>query len=152
MQIVEKKLSELITYENNPRNNDHGVDAVKASIQEVGYLTPIIVDEDNVILAGHTRYRALTQLGEEKVLVGVAEGLSEDQKRKYRILDNKTNEYAQWDFDKLREEAEDLDFSYDFGIDLLLEKGENLKEGKEDKSEKMNKICTCPRCGKEWEE
>jgi len=154
MDLIMMKLSEVIPYDNNPRHNAAAVDAVKASIQEVGYISPIIVDEDGVILAGHTRFLALQSLGMEEIPVGVMKGLNEDQKKKYRLLDNKTNEFAQWDFDKLREESKDLDFSYDFGIDQLLEKGENLEAAKaqDEEPESMNTICTCPRCGAEWEE
>lgn len=154
MDLVTMKLSDVIPYDNNPRHNDAAVGAVKASIQEVGYISPIIVDEAHVILAGHTRFLALQSLGVEEIPVGVMEGLNEEQKKKYRLLDNKTNEFAQWDFDKLREESKDLDFSYDFGIDQLLEKGENLEAAKaqEDKEDHMDTICSCPRCGAVWEE
>lgn len=119
MELVKKKLADLVPYENNPRNNDKAVDAVVESIKQCGYVAPIIVDEENVILAGHTRYKALKKLGKTDVEVVVRAGLSDEQKRKYRILDNKTNEFADWDFDKLEEELAGLEFGgFDFGFDF----------------------------------
>lgn len=119
MEIKEMKIGDLVPYENNPRNNDEAVDAVAESIRQCGYIAPIIVDENNVILAGHTRLKALKRLGIDKFPVGVKTGLTEEQKRKYRLLDNKTNEFASWDFEKLTEELEGLDFGdFDFQFEL----------------------------------
>ena len=123
------KLNELQEYENNPRLNEGAVAYVGESIKQVGYISPIIVDEDNVILAGHTRLKALLANGADEAEVIVVTGMSEGQKRKFRILDNKTNEFAGWDFEKLEEELDGLDFEgFDFGfgeaasfIDDLLE-------------------------------
>lgn len=113
------KLSEIMPYENNPRHNDQAVDAVKESIRQCGYVAPIIVDEDMVILAGHTRYKALKSLGRKQAEVMIVSGLTEEQKRKYRLLDNKTNELASWDIDLLEIELEDIDFEgFDFGFDI----------------------------------
>ena len=119
MELATKKLADLVPYENNPRKNDKAVDAVVESIKQCGYVAPIIVDENNVILAGHTRYKALKKLGRKDVEVVVRTGLSDEQKRKYRILDNKTNEFADWDFDKLEQELAGLEFGgFDFGFDF----------------------------------
>lgn len=115
MQLARKKLSEIKPYERNPRKNDQAVDAVAESIRQCGYVAPIIVDEDGIILAGHTRYKALKKLGMEEAEVVVRAGLTEEQKRKYRLLDNKTNELAEWDFDLLADELDGLDFE---GLDL----------------------------------
>ena len=113
------KLSDIKPYENNPRHNDNAVDAVKESIRQCEYIAPIIVDEDMVILAGHTRHKALKSLGKEEAEVMIVAGLTEEQKRKYRLLDNKTNELAMWDIDLLEVELEDIDFEgYDFGFDI----------------------------------
>ncbi len=154
MQLQEVKIEKIKPYENNPRHNEGAVEAVKESIIQCGYIAPIIVDEENVVLAGHTRLRAVIELGMDKVHVGIAEGLTEDQKKKYRLLDNKVNELAQWDYDKLRQESEGLDFGFDFGIDSILEKGDNIKEAKEKAAKKdpVTKICVCPRCGSQWQE
>ena len=121
MKLITKKISEITPYENNPRRNDTAVAAVEESIRQCGYIAPIIVDEDGVILAGHTRYKALKKLGRSECEVVVKDGLTEDQKRKYRILDNKTAELASWDYDLLEMELDGLDFGsldLDWGIDM----------------------------------
>ena len=86
MQLVTKKLSEIRPYERNPRRNDPAVASVVESIQQCTYVAPIVVDEDGVILAGHTRYRALKKLKRKEAEVIVKAGLTEEQKRKYRLL------------------------------------------------------------------
>ena len=112
------KLNKLKEYENNPRLNDVAVEYVSESIKQVGYISPIIVDERNEILAGHTRVKALLANGVDEAEVIVVTGLSEEQKKKFRILDNKINEFAGWDFEKLEEELEELDFEgFDFGFE-----------------------------------
>lgn len=119
MEIVKLKLSQIKPYENNPRKNEAAVNAVIESIKQCGYCNPILIDENNVILAGHTRYKALQRLGWTEAEVVVKTGLTDEQKRKYRILDNKTNEFATWDYDLLEKELEGLDFSgFDFGFDF----------------------------------
>lgn len=118
MRLKTMALEKIRPYERNPRINDQAVDAVAESIRQCGYVAPIIVDENNVILAGHTRWKALRQLGEKTARVCVAEGLDEEQKRKYRILDNKTGELADWDRDLLNIELDGLDFD-GFDFDLL---------------------------------
>lgn len=121
MDLITKKLDEIKPYMHNPRKNDDAVDAVAESIRQCGYVAPIIVDEDGVILAGHTRYKALRKLGHTEAEVIVKEGLTEEQKKKYRLLDNKTNELASWDFELLAQELEGLDFGdldLDWGIDM----------------------------------
>ena len=113
------KLKDIVSYENNPRHNDQAVDAVKESIKQCEYIAPIIVDEDMVILCGHTRQKALKSLGRKEAEVMIVSGLTEEQKKKYRLLDNKTNELASWDIDLLEIELEDLDFEgFDFGFDI----------------------------------
>lgn len=123
MDIVKMRMEDIHPYQNNPRKNNQAVEAVAESIRQCGYVAPIIVDEDNVILAGHTRYKALKQLCYTEAEVVVKAGLSEEQKRKYRLLDNKTNELAEWDYDLLEEELDGLDFG-----DLQLDWGVGQKE------------------------
>ena len=106
MKLEKLKLSEITPYENNPRKNDEAVNAVAESIRQCSYITPIIVDEDHVIIAGHTRYKALMALGESEAECLVCDGLTEEQKKKYRFLDNKTGEKATWDLMKLEIELE----------------------------------------------
>lgn len=121
MQLITMKLKDIRPYPNNPRKNDTAVEAVAESIRQCGYVAPIIVDENGVILAGHTRYKALKALGRSEAEVVVKEGLTEEQKKKYRLLDNKTNELASWDFELLAQELDGLDFGdldLDWGIDM----------------------------------
>ena len=118
-QLKTVRLKDVKPYANNPRHNDQAVDAVKESIKQCNYIAPIIVDEDMVILAGHTRHKALKALGRAEAEVMVVTGLTDDQKRKYRLLDNKTNELAEWDIDLLEVELDDLDFEgFDFGFEI----------------------------------
>lgn len=124
MKIEKKKLSEIHPYEKNPRKNDKAVESVAESIRQCEYVAPIIVDENGIILAGHTRFKALQKLGWDCAEVVVKEGLSEEQKRKYRLLDNKTSEIAEWDIALLKEELEGLDFGnldLDWGIQEIEE-------------------------------
>lgn len=115
------RMEDIRPYPNNPRKNDGAVDAVAESIRQCGYVAPIIVDENGVILAGHTRYKALQKLGYKIADVLVKSGMTEEQKKKYRLLDNKTGEFAQWDFELLADELADLDFDgfdLEWGIDI----------------------------------
>src|SRR5436309_12250818 len=101
MNIEMRKLSDIRPYESNPRLNDAAVDAVAASIREFGFRQPIVVDEQGVIIVGHTRYKAALKLGLETVPVHVAVGLSPAQAKAYRIADNQTATLSHWDDDKL---------------------------------------------------
>ena len=123
MNIIEVALSDIIPYENNPRDNAPAVDAVAASIREFGFKNPIIIDKDNVIVAGHTRALAAEKLGLEVVPCIRADDLTEEQVKAFRLADNKTAELAEWDFSKLEAElAElaDIDMS-EFGFESLQE-------------------------------
>lgn len=123
MQVSERLVQEIIPYENNPRNNDEAVEKVAESIKEFGFKQPIVVDKDGVIIVGHTRLKAAKKLGLETVPVVVAEDLTEEQAKAYRLADNKTNEFAEWDFDALDFELlkiEDIDMTR-FGFDLETE-------------------------------
>lgn len=119
-------------YEKNPRRNDEAVDAVAASIREFGWQQPIVVDKDGVIIAGHTRYKAAKKLKCDTVPVVVADDLTEDQVKAYRLADNKTGELAEWDTALLGEELAELaDFDMSqFGFDTILQ--EEAREAEED--------------------
>ena len=120
MDIVEKKLADIKPYEKNPRKNDNAVDTVANSIKEFGFKVPIVIDKDNVIVCGHTRYKASKKLGLEVVPCVIADDLTEEQIKAYRLADNKVSELAEWDIDLLGEELDDIfniDMS-DFGFDL----------------------------------
>jgi site-specific DNA-methyltransferase (adenine-specific) len=101
MNIEMRSIDSIRPYENNPRQNDAGVDAVAASLREFGWRQPIVVDEEGVIIVGHTRYKAALKLGWVEVPVHVAVGLTSAQARAYRIADNQTATLSTWDDDKL---------------------------------------------------
>ena len=114
-------VGEVHPYPNNPRNNKAAIDKVAASIKEFGFQQPIVVDKDNVIIVGHTRLLAAKKLGMKEVPVIKAENLSEEQVKAYRLADNKTNEFSEWDIDKLLDELDEIvniDMM-DFGFDLM---------------------------------
>lgn len=135
MKIETWALSKIKPYKNNPRKNDGAVPAVAESIKQCGYCAPIIVDEDGVILAGHTRLKALKKLGWKEAEVVVRDGLTEEQKNKYRLLDNKTGEAAEWDFDILNTELEGMDFEgFDFGFEFPPEEQGEVTEDEFDET------------------
>lgn len=108
---------DLIPYEKNPRDNRLAIDDVVRSIEEYGFTNPILVNEEKVILAGHTRREAAILAGMERVPYIVVDGLTEAQQRAYRLADNKLSELALWDEDLLKEELEDLlDADYDLSL------------------------------------
>lgn len=108
---------ELIPYEKNPRDNRAALDAIELSIEEYGFTNPILVNEEKVILAGHTRREAAILAGFEKVPYIVVDGLTEAQQKAYRLADNKLSELSIWDEDLLKEELEDLlDEDYDISL------------------------------------
>ena len=104
-----KKVSTLQEYENNPRNNDAAVDAVAKSIEEFGFKVPIVITKDHVIIAGHTRLKASLKLGLDEVPCIIADDLTEEQIKAFRLADNKTAELATWDFAKLEEELANIE-------------------------------------------
>jgi len=108
IKIIEKSIDELIPYENNARFNDEAVEFVANSIKEFGMKNPILVDKNMVIIAGHTRLKALKKLGWEKAPVIIAEDLDEEQVKALRLADNKAGEIAQWDEDLLAIEMQNI--------------------------------------------
>ena len=114
MEIQEIKIDQLTPYDHNPRQNDGAVDAVAASIKNFGFKVPVVIDRDRVIVAGHTRFKAAKKLGLESVPCIVADDLTEEQIRAFRLADNKVGELAGWDFDLLNMELagiEELDMT-----------------------------------------
>ena len=106
LKIQNKLVDELIEYDNNPRLNDEAVDVVAKSIKEFGFKVPVIIDANNVIVAGHTRVKACKRLGIKEVPCIIADDLSDDQLKAFRLADNKTHEFALWDDEKLYKELE----------------------------------------------
>ena len=139
LELVEVNIRDLQAYDNNPRIIEDAIPQVMESIRQCGYITPIVCDEDGVILAGHTRFEALKELGEKRCEVLVATGLTDEQKRKYRILDNKTGELATWDNLVLKNELQGIDFEgFDFGQPIVFEEHEQ--------TERPARTVICPRC------
>lgn len=128
MNVEMRSLSDIRPYEKNPRHNDDAVQAVAASIREFGFQQPIVVDHAGVIIAGHTRYKAAKKLGLSKVPVVVADGLSDEQVRAYRLADNKTGELSFWDDDLLSQELQGI-LSLDMSVfGFLGDDGDNDAE------------------------
>lgn len=120
MEIIYKNIDELIPYKNNPRLNDEAVEYVKNSIKEFGFKVPVVIDKDNVIIAGHTRIKASKELGIKDIPCIIADDLTEEQVKAFRLADNKVAEKSMWDYSKLDEELDNIlniDMSkFDFNI------------------------------------
>ena len=120
MEVKLFRLEEIRPYEKNPRRNDGAIEAVAKSIEQFGFKVPIVIDGDNVIVAGHTRYKAAQKLHLEFVPCIVASDLTSEQVRAFRLIDNKTAEFATWDIEKLSEELNSLtsELADEFSFDL----------------------------------
>ena len=133
LKIVYKKIEELKPYENNPRNNKQAIEPVAQSIKEFGFRNPIVIDNSGTIVAGHTRYEAAKKIGLKEVPTIDCEGLTEEQIKAFRIIDNKTQEYAKWDKQLLKLELGDIkldltDFDLQYEtIDKIVEDDVEIK-------------------------
>lgn len=141
MEIVYKETSQLKPYEKNPRKNDGAVEYVANSIRSFGFKVPIVIDKNDVIVCGHTRWKAAQELGMGKVPCITADDLSDEQIKAFRLADNKVSEKAEWDFDLLNEELEDLlDFGMeDFGFEFIDEE-EQHRENAERTQDRVEDI------------
>lgn len=145
MNVIELKLEEIKPYEKNPRKNEKAVDAVANSIKEFGFKNPIILDEDHVIISGHTRRLAAIKLGLKTVPCVIAIDLSEEQVRAFRLADNRVASFSTWDEQKLKDEIAEInniDLS-DFGF-----KKDHIEDIFREKE--PEKVHICPKCGHEW--
>jgi hypothetical protein len=133
-KIEEWEIERVKPYENNPRRNEKAISSVKASIKEFGFRQPIVVDDNGTIICGHTRLLAAKELGYKKVPIHIAKGLTEEKIKAYRIADNRSAEFAEWDKDLLEIELKTADLSglEDLKITGLLD---NLAENLSDESE-----------------
>lgn len=150
MQIQTKQLTELKPYPNNPRKNDRAVDAVAASIREFGFKVPLVIDKDGVIVAGHTRYKAAQKLGLKELPCIVAEDLTDDQIKAFRLADNKTAELAEWDFELLDLELDDIELDmgeFEFDTDSIDFDSEVAAKSESEYVEKEEHLVVCPNCG-----
>jgi len=158
MRIEWWKIDRVRPYQNNPRHNNAGIDAVAASIQQFGWRQPIVVDETGTIIVGHVRWKAAKKLGLEKVPVHVAKGLTETQVRAYRLADNRTAALSSWNYDLLPIELKslqgtdvdlnDLGFSTD-ELARLIEGFDSL-EDEPQPDRPPEKLIRCPKCGHEF--
>lgn len=133
MNVKEINIKDIRPYEKNPRKNNSAVPYVAESIKQFGFKVPIIIDKNNIIVAGHTRYKAAKKLGINTVPVIIADDLTDEQIKAFRLADNKVAEQAEWDIDLLNEELEeifDIDMT-DFGFDVLEEEKEVEEDGYE---------------------
>lgn len=149
MEIVNKKIEELKPYENNPRFNDEAVEYVANSIKEFGFKVPIIIDKNNEIVAGHTRYKASLELGLKEVPCIVADDLNEEQIKAFRLADNKVSEKALWNFDLLNEELDNI-LNIDMSMFDFTESNidwDNVEElTDETYEEPQHNMLECPKC------
>ena len=146
-------VSALKPYEKNPRNNQEAVDKVAASIREFGFRQPIVVDKDYVIIAGHTRLLAAKKLKLTEVPVLVADDLTDEQAKAYRLADNKTAEFAEWDSDLLSEELADIfdiDMT-DFGFEINLEEEDEPEDTEIEEDDAPDNVESRVKLGDVWQ-
>ena len=120
MQIISKNITDIHPYANNPRKNDQAVDAVASSIREFGFKVPVVIDKNGEIIAGHTRYKAAKKLKLKEIPCIIADDLTQEQIKAFRLADNKVGELTDWDFEALNielDEITDIDMEQ-FGFDL----------------------------------
>lgn len=156
MRIIYKNINEIKEYENNPRFNENAVEFVANSIKEFGFKNPCIIDKNNVLVAGHTRLLAAKKLELQEVPCIIAEDLTDEQIRAFRLADNRTAEFSKWDHDKLLQEYSSIEddlAKYGFTAEELESYGKEVEVEDfltdEKKQEKEPKTIICPKCGKE---
>lgn len=150
MKIINKKIEELTPYDHNPRNNHEAIDYVANSIKQFGFKVPLVIDKENTIVCGHTRYEASKKLGLKEIPCIIADDLTDEQIRAFRLADNKVSEFSQWDYVLLDEELQNIDLSMnDFGFDTDFHDidwadVEDLTE--ENYEEPSHNMLECPQC------
>ena len=150
MRLIEKNITEILPYPENPRKIENGVEKVAESIRQFGFKNPIIIDKNGYIIAGHVRYEAAKKIGLKKVPVIMADDLTEDQTELFRIVDNKTGELAGWDFLALEKELQEIrgvDMSVFGFADIADELHELWNEVEQEEKPKKEKEIRCPCCG-----
>ena len=161
MKITDVKIQNIKPYHDNPRVNNDAIDVVKKSLEEFGFQQPLVLDKDNVIIVGHTRFEAAKKLGIKKVPVQIA-NLNKNQAKAYRIADNRLNEDAKWDNELLNFEISNL-IENNYGIDSIGFESvelENILKNTEEKDleenfkeidSELETSKTCPKCGFEFD-
>ena len=154
LKIEYVDIDSIKPYKNNPRHNEEAIPYVMNSIKEFGFKNPIIIDKNNVIIAGHTRLESAKRLGMKEVPIIHADDLTEEQVKAFRLADNKVSEKAEWNFELLDEELNDLDIDMEqYGFDKI--EDINFEDFYEDnevkKDEEKKQTIVCPYCNKEIE-
>lgn len=149
MKMEIMSLKSIKPYWRNPRKNDNAVDSVKKSINRYGFLQPIVVDSNNVIIVGHTRFRGLMQLGYEKCPVVIADHLNEQLAKEYRIADNSISDIAEFDVEALVQEMREIkdieqmeDYFQNLDVEKLLSDSVAVTSYKEITKDKVDKQTT----------
>ena len=152
LKIDYVNINDIKPYENNPRFNDDAVEYVANSIEEFGFKVPLVIDKNNVIVAGHTRYKASLKLGLENIPCIIADDLTDEQINAFRLIDNKVSEKSEWNFDLLNDELEKI-------LNIDMDKFGFLKNEEIDfdeidvdeyfSDESNEKMMVCPECGYE---
>lgn len=154
MEIVSIKVDYLKEYKNNPRHNEKAIEKVAASIKEFGFKVPIVIDNDNVIICGHTRLKAAQALGLDFVPCIVADDLTDEQIKAFRLADNKTAEFAEWDMELLEAELAGLEIdmqAFGFGNnDGNNDSGATEREDLSDQVEAVYEVIV--ECADEWQQ
>ena len=157
LKVVYRSIEELLGYDNNPRNNEDAVAKVAESIRQFGFKVPILIDQNDVIIAGHTRKLAAQELGMIQVPCICVSDLSSEQVRAFRLADNKVAEFSSWDPDKLADELAaimDIDMTVfdfpDMALDELDVSDEDFLQDTEIVKDRTPKTIICPHCGKEF--
>ena len=157
LRVVYRSIEELLGYDNNPRNNEDAVAKVAESIRQFGFKVPILIDQNDVIIAGHTRKLAAQELGMIQVPCICVSDLSPEQVRAFRLADNKVAEFSSWDPDKLADELAaimDIDMTVfdfpDMALDELDVSDEDFLQDTEIVKDRTPKTIICPHCGKEF--
>lgn len=133
MNIQEIDITKIKPYEKNPRKNEEAVKYVAESIKKFGFKVPIVIDKENIIVTGHTRYKACLKLGIKTIPCIIADDLTEEQIKAFRLVDNRVAEKSEWDFDLLKEELNEI-----LDIDMSIFDFEDLNIDFEEKERKDN--------------
>lgn len=154
LKIEYVDINSIKPYKKNPRKNEEAIPYVMESIKQFGFKNPVILDKDNVIVAGHTRIESAKRLGITEIPCIYADDLTDEQIRAFRLADNKVGEIAEWDIDLLDTELDDIlnidmqDFGFFKAEDINLD--EFFEEKEEQQEEKKEETIICPYCGKEF--
>lgn len=163
MNIVELQIDEIVPYKDNPRVNKDAVNVVKNSLSKFGWQQPLVLDKDKEIVVGHTRYYAAHELGMKKIPCLIATDLDAEKIKAYRIMDNKSSEYASWNYGLLTKEMQDilelggLDLTYTGFSDREIENmidDIDVEIQADDEVARMDELnlITCPSCGHKFSE